>query len=175
MSDPVDDTTALANSTFDADTFKRVLGNFASGVVLVTAMLDDEPVGLTAQSFMSLSLDPPMVMFCPAKSSTSWSKIRQAKYFAANILSEGQEHLSAQFAQFAGSGVDKFAGVTWQAGPSGAPLVADVLAHIDCVIDAVHDGGDHDIVVGRVLHLDAESDKKPLVFFRSTFSNLAAQ
>ncbi len=172
MKELSDEATQLAKASVDGDTFKSVLGNFASGVVLVTAMLDGEPVGLTAQSFMSLSLDPPLVMFCPAKSSKSWPKIRRAKHFAANILSEGQQHLSSQFAR---SGGDKFAGVAWQPGPSGAPLVEGVLAHIDCTIDAVHDGGDHDIVVGRVLHLDAETDKKPLVFFRSAFSNLAAQ
>lgn len=170
MNEPSQDARRLASAPIDGDTFKAVLGNFASGVVLVTAMLEGEPVGLTAQSFMSLSLDPPLVMFCPAKTSKSWPKIRQAKHFAANILSEGQQHLSSQFAR---SGGDKFAGVSWQPGPSGAPLVEGVLAHIDCMIDAVHDGGDHDIVVGRVLHLDAEPDKKPLVFFRSAFSNLA--
>jgi len=170
VNEPSHEAQRLASSPIDGETFKAVLGNFASGVVLVTAMLDGEPVGLTAQSFMSLSLDPPLVMFCPAKTSKSWPKIRRAKHFAANILSEGQQHLSSQFAR---SGGDKFAGVSWQPGPSGAPLVDGVLAHIDCTIDAVHNGGDHDIVVGRVLHLDAEPDRKPLVFFRSAFSNLA--
>ena len=170
MNESSQDAGRLTHAPIDGDTFKAVLGNFASGVVLVTAMLDGEPVGLTAQSFMSLSMDPPLVMFCPAKTSKSWPKIRRAKHFAANILSEGQQHLSSQFAR---SGGDKFAGVSWQPGPSGAPLVDGVLAHIDCTIDAVHNGGDHDIVVGRVLHLDAEPDRKPLVFFRSAFSNLA--
>lgn len=162
----------LAESPIDPVEFRNVLGSFASGVCVVTAALDGEPVGMTAQSFMSLSLDPPLVMFCPARISTSWPKIRQANHFAANILAEGQEALGLQFAK---SGIDKFAGVDWEAGPSGAPLLDDVLAHIDCTIDAVHDGGDHEIVVGRVLHLATEEGKKPLVFFRSAFETLAAK
>lgn len=154
----------------DGGTFRRVLGNFASGVVVVTAAFDGAPVGMTAQSFMALSLDPALVMFCPAHISTSWPKIRQAGHFAANILADGQQHLASQFAK---SGIDKFADVDWRAGPSGAPLISGCLAHIDCTIEAVHDGGDHHIVVGRVLHLAAEPDKQPLVFFRSAFGHLS--
>lgn len=165
-----DEAEQLAHASIDPDLFRSVLGNFASGVTVVTAMDDGEPVGLTAQSFTSLSLDPPLVMFCPTVTSTSWPRIRHARHFAANILAEGQDALGIQFAR---SGSDKFAGVQWSAGPSGAPLLAGVLAHIDCQIEAVHPGGDHQIVIGRVLHLAAEADKKPLVYFRSAFESLA--
>lgn len=158
--------------TIDPKLFTRVLGSFASGVAIVTAFDDDDPVGLTAQSFMSLSIDPPLVMFCPQRTSTSWPRIERARHFAANILAEGQESLGTQFAR---SGTDKFAGVSWAAGPSGAPLLDGVLAHIDCRIEAVHEGGDHLIVVGRVLHLAADTRQKPLVFFRSSFESLAAR
>lgn len=158
------------SSPIDPDVFRSVLGSFVSGVTVVTAMDDGQPVGLTAQSFMSLSLDPPLVMFCPKISSTSWPRIERAQHFAANILAEGQDELGLRFAK---SGGDKFTGLDWTAGPSGAPLLDGVLAHIDCLIEAVHPGGDHQIVVGRVLHLAAEANKKPLVYFRSAFESLA--
>jgi 3-hydroxy-9,10-secoandrosta-1,3,5(10)-triene-9,17-dione monooxygenase reductase component len=165
-----DDARELAHAPIDPELFRSVLGNFASGVTIVTAMDDGEPVGLTAQSFTSLSLDPPLVMFCPKITSTSWPRIEHARHFAANILAEGQDALGIQFAR---SGGDKFADVEWTPGPTGAPLLGGVLAHIDCTIEAVHPGGDHQIVIGRVLHLAAESDKKPLVYFRSAFESLA--
>ncbi|WP_134323657.1 flavin reductase family protein [Cumulibacter soli] len=159
----------LASAPVDADLFRSVLGNFASGVTIVTAMDDGEPVGLTAQSFTSLSLDPPLVMFCPKLTSTSWPRIEHAGHFAANILAEGQESLGMSFAK---SGGDKFADVGWSAGLSGAPLLDGVLAYIDCQIEAVHPGGDHQIVIGRVLHLAADAGRKPLVYFRSAFESL---
>lgn len=165
-----DDANQLATTPIDPDLFRTVLGNFASGVAVVTAMDDGEPVGLTAQSFTSLSLDPPLVMFCPKSTSTSWPRIEHAAHFAANILAQDQDALGIQFAR---SGGDKFAGVEWTPGPSGAPLLSGVLAHIDCTIEAVHPGGDHQIVVGRVLHLAADAAKKPLVYFRSAFESLA--
>lgn len=161
---------ALIDATrlIDPMTFRHVLGHFASGIVVVTAMLGDAPVGMTAQSFTSLSLEPPLVMFCAAKVSSSWPKIRAAGHFAANILSSGQEDLGRQFAR---PGIDKFAGVDWVLGPSGAPLLTGVLAHIDCRIRDVYDGGDHEIVVGEVLHLAANAELEPLLFFRSDFGN----
>lgn len=165
-----DDAQELAQAAIDPELFRSVLGNFASGVAVVTAMDDGEPVGLTAQSFTSLSLDPPLVMFCPKVTSTSWPRIEHARHFAANILAEGSEALGIKFAR---SGGDKFADVSWTPGPSGAPLLTGVLAHIDCKIEAVHPGGDHQIVIGRVLHLAADTDKKPLVYFRSAFESLA--
>lgn len=169
MTEP-NDAARLATAPIDPDLFRSVLSSFASGVTVVTALDGDEPVGLTAQSFMSLSLDPPLVLFCPNRASTSWPRIQRAKHFAANILAEGQDELGVKFAR---SGGNKFEGVSWTPGPSGAPLLDDVLAHVDCSIEAVHEGGDHLIVVGRVLHLAAETDRKPLVYFRSAFESLA--
>ncbi|WP_106849939.1 flavin reductase family protein [Blastococcus sp. Marseille-P5729] len=166
MSEPSDNADRLDQAPIDPQLFRAVLGNYASGVVVVTASDDGVPVGLTAQSFMSLSMDPPLVLFCPQRTSTSWPRIEKARHFAANILAEGQDALGLRFAR---SGIDKFEGVGWTPGPSGAPLLEDVLAHVDCTIEAVHEGGDHLIVVGRVLHLAAEKDLKPLVYFRSAF------
>lgn len=165
-----DEARRLAQAPIDPELFRSVLSSFASGVAVVTAMDDGVPVGLTAQSFTSLSLDPPLVMFCPKITSTSWPRIENAQHFAANILAEGQDALGIGFAR---SGGDKFADVDWTPGPSGAPLLTGVLAHIDCRMEAVHPGGDHKIVVGRVLHLAADAAKKPLVYFRSAFESLA--
>lgn len=151
---------------FDAATFRTVLGHFCSGITIVTAVDQGEPVGLTCQSFASVSLDPPLVLFVPAKAANSWPRIRSAGHFCANVLAQEQEELGRRFSI---RGVDKFAGVGWRPGPSGAPLLNDCLAYVDCEIEAVHDGGDHDIAVGRVLDLAVTHDGGPLLFFRGGY------
>jgi 3-hydroxy-9,10-secoandrosta-1,3,5(10)-triene-9,17-dione monooxygenase reductase component len=149
--------------------FRRVLSHFATGVVVVTAF-DSEPLGMTCQSFSSLSLDPPLVMFCPAHTSTTWPRIRDVGIFAVNILAADQEALCRQFAV---SGGDKFAGVGWQPGRTRAPVLDGVLAHIECVLDAVHDGGDHAIVTGRPVAVGEDPGLDPLLFFRSHYGRFA--
>lgn len=151
---------------FDAATFRTVLGHFCSGITIVTALADGQPVGLTCQSFASVSLDPPMVLFVPAKASGSWPRIRAAGHFCANVLDGDQEELGRRFAI---KGADKFAGVGWKPGPSGGPVLDGCLAYVDCEIQAVHDGGDHDIVVGRVLDLAVRAEGTPLLFFRGGY------
>src|SRR5258708_40262319 len=100
--------------------FRTVLGHFATGVAVVTAMEGDEPVGLTIQSLTSLSIDPPLILICPALSSTSWPRIAPVGRLCVNLLAEGQESLARQFAR---SGADKYAGVTWQpSGDTGSPM-----------------------------------------------------
>jgi flavin reductase (DIM6/NTAB) family NADH-FMN oxidoreductase RutF len=145
--------------------FRTVLGHFASGVVVVTGTHEGQPAGFTCQSFFSLSLDPPLVAIAPAKSSTSWPKIAAGKTFCLNILSEEQEAICWAFA---GSGGDKFAGVGWSPASTGAPRLNDVLAWIDCTLEEVHDAGDHVLVVGRVVELDAVAGE-PLLFYRGGF------
>ncbi len=155
---------------FDAATFRTVLGHFCSGITIVTAVDGGAPVGLTCQSFASVSLDPPLVLFVPAKASNSWPHIRAARHFCANVLAEDQEALARRFAL---RGADKFAGVGWRAGPSGAPVLDGSLAYVDCEIEAVHDGGDHDIVVGRVVDLAVTREATPLLFFRGGYGRFA--
>ncbi|MET7420045.1 flavin reductase family protein [Dactylosporangium sp. NPDC005555] len=149
----------------DPAIFRRVLGHFCTGVVIVTAH-DDGPIGMTCQTFSSLSLDPPLVMFCPARSSTTWPRIRATGGFAVNILAEGQRALSRGFAV---SGADKFAGVAWAPGRTGAPVIDGSMAHLECEIVAVHPGGDHDIVIGRPLAAGENPGLSPLLFFRSRY------
>ncbi|NUP16506.1 MAG: flavin reductase family protein [Streptomyces sp.] len=151
--------------------FRRVLGNFATGVAVVTAAPSDEaasPAGFACQSFSSLSLDPPLVAFMVGRTSTTWPRIARAGAFCVNVLSAGQGELCRAFAV---SGADKFAGVDYDAAPvSGSPRLAGTLAWIDCTIHAVHTGGDHLIVVGRVDALGAsDGDEAPLLFHKGRF------
>ncbi|MGI5353121.1 flavin reductase family protein [Streptomyces sp. CA-250714] len=148
--------------------FRRVLGGFASGVTVVTAPAaegEPGPAGFACQSFASLSLEPPLISFMVGRTSTSWPRIARAGVFCVNVLTADQGELCRAFAV---SGADKFAGVSYSPAPvTGSPLLEGVAAWIDCEIHAVHTGGDHLIVVGRVRALDAvEGDPEPLVFHR---------
>ncbi|WP_097982466.1 flavin reductase family protein [Streptomyces sp. f150] len=151
--------------------FRRVLGHFASGVTVVTARDADGPTGFACQSFASLSLDPPLVSFMVARTSTTWPRIARAGVFCVNVLGAEQSALCRRFAV---SGSDKFAGVAYGEAPAtGSPLLDAVPAWIDCRIHAVHTGGDHLIVVGRVEALGAEEEGEPLLFHRGAFGRLS--
>ena len=145
---------------------RRVLGSFATGVTVVTGTAAGLPVGFACQSFASVSLEPPLVLFCPAHTSRSWPLIRESGSFCVNVLADDQEDLCARFAT---TGADKFADLAWHQTPWG-PSLDGVLSTVMCDIQDVHVAGDHDIVVGHVrelvLHRD---DAAPLVFYRGTF------
>lgn len=147
--------------------FRDVLGTFASGVTVVTAVSDGEPVGLTCQSFSSVSLDPPLVLFVPARTSRAWPRIEAAGRFCVNVLAHDQEDLSARMA---GRGTDKFAGLEWAPSAiTGSPLLPGALGYVDCVVETVHDGGDHVVVIGRVVDLAVGRPGKPLLFYRGRY------
>lgn len=161
----------------DRGEFRRVLGHFASGVTVVTAYAPgdpDGPAGFACQSFASLSLDPPLVTFMVARTSTTWPRIARAGAFCVNILGADQGALCRSFAV---SGADKFAGVAHSPAPgTGSPLLDSVPAWVDCRIQAVHTGGDHLIVVGRVEALGATADEDgagPLLFHRGAFGHFS--
>ncbi|MET8681535.1 flavin reductase family protein [Streptomyces sp. NPDC004647] len=164
---------AAVEDRISPEEFRRVLGHFCSGLTIVAGMSAGEPVGFTCQSFSSLSLEPPLVTFSVARTSTSWPRIRSAGAFCVNILAADQEPLCRAFAV---SGADKFAGVAWTPGPAtGSPVIPGTLAWIDCAIEAVHPGGDHQIVVGRVRALKtAATGIGPLLFYRAAFHRPAA-
>lgn len=154
--------------------FRDVLGRYASGVTVVTSMSDDEPVGMTCQSFSSVSLDPPLVTFIPAKTSRAWPLMQRAGHFCVNFLSDGQEALSNTMAS---RGVDKFAGLEWSLSKTGAPMFDGIVGHVDCTIHAVHEAGDHYIVVGRVQDMDFRVDADgsspdPLLYFQGAYRTL---
>ena len=150
----------------DSAKFRQVLGYFPTGVTVVTAAGDDGPVGLAVGSFCSASLDPPLVAFFPSKSSSSWPKIEAAGSFCVNILGEKQEDVCRRFAT---KDADKFGGLGWHPSASGAPILADVMAWIDCDVHSVLDAGDHVCVLGQVTELEVAEGGTPLVFFRGGY------
>ncbi|MEX2100781.1 MAG: flavin reductase family protein [Acidimicrobiia bacterium] len=155
--------------TPDDRRFRDVFGHFATGVTIVTAMNGDEPVGMAANSFTSLSLDPPLVLFCVAESSSTWPKMKDAGNFAVNILGEDHEGMSRLFAQ---KGADRFGQTAWHCGVSGAPVLDEAIAYIDCEFEAEYPGGDHNIIVCRVLDLDMREGARPLLFFKGSYSKM---
>ena len=163
-------------NTIDAGRFKSVMGHFATGVTIVTALDGDKPVGFTAQSFVSLSIDPPLVAVCPGLASSSWPRIAAADGLCINILGDDQEALCRGFAT---PSEDKFAGVGWRGAPAtGAPLIDGSLAWIDGRIEATYPAGDHEIVVINVLDLgdaSTDGDRKsgPLLFYRAGFGSFS--
>jgi 3-hydroxy-9,10-secoandrosta-1,3,5(10)-triene-9,17-dione monooxygenase reductase component len=162
---------------YAARRFRDVLGRFGSGVTVVTAVSNDEPVGLTCQSFSSVSLDPPLVLFVPAKTSRAWPLIQRSGRFCVNLLAADQADLSNTMAS---RGTDKFADVKWTpAAQTGSPMLEGAIAHIDCSIHAVHEAGDHFVVIGRVLDLvtddDGDDDLAPLLFYRGKYRTTDAR
>jgi flavin reductase (DIM6/NTAB) family NADH-FMN oxidoreductase RutF len=157
-------------TAFDSAKFRQVLGHFPTGVVVVTAIADDEPVGLAIGSFASVSLDPPLVGFFPGRSSRSWPRIRAGGAFCVNILGDGQEEISRVFAS---RDEDKFSAIGWKPGRTGSPIINDVTAYIDCEIESITQTGDHDFVLGRVVDLDVGHEGSPLIFYRGGYSRLS--
>jgi 3-hydroxy-9,10-secoandrosta-1,3,5(10)-triene-9,17-dione monooxygenase reductase component len=153
----------------DPRVMRNVLGHFASGVTVVTADTDDGPIGFTCQSFSSLSLDPPLIAFAPARTSRTWPRLREIGRFCVNVLAEGQGDLSQTFA---GSGADRFDGVPWTPSAHGSPVLEGVVAWIDGELWAEYDGGDHTIAVARVLDLGSHPDRRPLLFHRGSYGLL---
>ncbi len=146
------------------------MGHFCTGVVVVTALLGDGPVGMTCQSFVSVSLDPPLIAFSPARSSTTWPSIREAGSFCVNILASDQASLCERFAK---SGGNKFDGVEWEESWTGSPMIQDCLAHINCTVTSIFEVGDHDIVIGQVKDLKLGRPGQPLLFYRGKFEELS--
>jgi 3-hydroxy-9,10-secoandrosta-1,3,5(10)-triene-9,17-dione monooxygenase reductase component len=160
---PADDPEAVAA----ARRFRDVLGRFASGVTVVTAISNGAPVGMTCQSFSSVSLDPPLVLFIPAKTSRAWPLIQRAGRFCVNFLSHAQAELSNAMAS---RGTDKFEDVSWhRSEATGSPLFDDTLGYVDCTIHAVHEAGDHYVVIGKVLDLQATDAEGPLLFYEGQY------
>jgi flavin reductase (DIM6/NTAB) family NADH-FMN oxidoreductase RutF len=139
--------------TVAAPSYRETLGQFASGLTVISGDDHGEPVGFTCQAFASVSLDPPLVTFCVGVGSTSYPSIRRQGRFAASVLAHDQQWISDRFAR---SGHDKWQGVARHQTPGGLPVVCNALAWLECTVVAEHPAGDHWIVVGRVEHLDAE-------------------
>ncbi|HUY43602.1 MAG TPA: flavin reductase family protein [Acidimicrobiales bacterium] len=156
-------------SALDVAHFKEVLGRYATGVVVITALSPEGPVGFTSQTFGSLSLEPMLISFAATTRSTSWPKIRDIGVIGVNILRDDQESIARAFAT---SGIDKFANVTWSSGQNGAPLIEGALATLEGRVEVVATYGDHDVVVVAVDQARAQNGE-PLLYYRGGFNVLA--
>ena len=154
----------------DQDEFRRALGHFASGITVVTARVRGEHLaGITVTAFSSLSLEPPLVLICIDKRAYLHQFLTQGTAFVVNILHEDQETLSRRFAS---RDPHQFRGIGYTLGASGAPILDDVLAALECHVVDQHDGGDHTIFIGEVQSTRVR-EGKPLVYFRGGYHQLA--
>src|SRR6202161_4685136 len=173
--------TALATSTDPAQRevaaadFRHAMGHFATGVTVVTSVgPDGEPVGTTANAVTSLSLEPPLLLVCFDRKSTTLDAIRGHGACAVNVLGYRQRHLSANFARRGLSAA--WDEVRHHRGPTGSPRLADVIAVIECTVEHSVPGGDHEIVIGRVRHAETNGEgAAPLLFWRGKYASLEGQ
>ncbi|WP_029584115.1 flavin reductase family protein [Bradyrhizobium sp. URHD0069] len=157
----------------DAEEFRRVAGCFATGVTIVTTTgSDGEPIGLTANSFSSVSLDPPLILFSIARKLNSQPAFQKAEHFSINVLHEGQLSLAKQFAVALG---EKWKNVHFEDGSFGCRLISEAAASLECEKYASYDGGDHVIYVGRVLKIKADWQRTPLIFWQGKFGKVALE
>lgn len=156
----------------DPRDLRNVFGAFATGVTIITTKdATGKPFGLTANSYTSLSLDPPLVLVCVDKKVDCYACFEQSKVFVVNILSEGQDPLSTRFAT---KGIEKFEGVAVTLGSLGVPLLDGALGYLECKVTNGYEGGDHTIYVGEVQTASA-SEKRPLLFFKGKYNRLPEQ
>ena len=154
----------------DARTLRDAMGCFATGITIITSRdAAGKPIGLTANSFTSLSLDPPLLLVCVANSAGSAPVLREADHFAVNLLQVSQQATSNRFA---GKGEDRFAATAWTPGETGMPLIDGALGAFECKRHAVHEGGDHFILVGEVVRAQFEPRRDPLLYFRGKYRRL---
>ena len=141
------------------------MGHFPTGVTAVTAVNNGKPIGMAIGSFTSVSLEPPLVAFLPGKESGAWKEIREAGSFCVNVMGQDQMEVCGVMASRA---EDKFADVEWSPAGSGSPIISGSIAYIDCDIEMIHDGGDHDIVIGRVLKIEVMDCNSHLIIIKKT-------
>ncbi|MDG1825582.1 MAG: flavin reductase family protein [Henriciella sp.] len=157
--------------TFDIRAFRDTLGLFVTGVTVITTVTEQgDPVGITANSFNSVSLDPPLVLWSVGQNSRSLSAFEQAEHFAVHILREDQAELSQRFAK---SGADKFENLALEAGASNIPLLKDCAARLECTRYSHHEAGDHIIFVAKVERLASDPDAMPLVYHGGRYAELS--
>lgn len=156
-----------ASAAFAATDLKKVYGHFATGISIITGRQpDDEPFGLTVSSFQALSLDPPLVLYSVQKGAASLDFLAARRNFGVSVLAHGQGWIARQFAE---RRPDRFANVAWTLGRHGSPLIDCAIAAFECELWDTYEGGDHVIVIGRVLDLAATLEESPLVYFRGGF------
>ena len=155
--------------TVDQHSFRAVLGRFATGVTVVTALAPRKRnVGITVTAFTSVSLEPPLVAICIDHSASVYNAMSKASQFVVNILSEGQETIARRFAE---TGPNRFEGIGFERAQNGAAILADVLGYVECDVIARHEAGDHDVIIGRV-EVAMAAEGKPLLYYRGGYAQL---
>jgi flavin reductase len=153
--------------------FRGVMGRFATGVTVMTATVDGVPHGMTANAVSSVSLDPRLVLVCVERSTVMAERVQRAGAFALSLLTAEQSGISDRFADGdRPDGDEQFAGVGVTAATTGSPILVDAMAWLDCRVWEIYEGGDHVIVVGRVVDLAEVSDDAPLLFYRGGYRSL---
>lgn len=161
----------MAGTTIDSGQFRQVLGSYPTGVSVITAIdPSGEPVAMVVGTFTSVSLDPPLVGFLPALSSTSWPRIEAAGRFCVNVLASDQQQLCRQMAM---SGSDKFADIAYRTSQHQLPILPDTIACIECTIHSITEAGDHVFVLGNVLAMEVFRDGDPMLFHRGRYGGFA--
>jgi len=156
----------------DRRALRAALGNFATGIAIVTSIDDDgTPVGLTINSFSSVSMNPPLVLFCLAREAFSLPTFLESSYFAINILEHSQAKLSRLFAT---SMADKWAGLRWKAGAGGVPLLPGCVAWLQCRTHQILDGGDHLIILGKVSAVQHDPEREALLYKRGRYGRFVS-
>lgn len=167
---PADGPQREYRSGSDQRTLRDALGSFATGVTVVTCVdAAGEPFGLTVNSFTSVSLEPPLLLVCIARNARCSPALVEAGHFAVNVLQTGQQPASIRFST---RDQDRFGTTPWSIGETGAPLLMESLAVFECERSAVHEGGDHDILVGRVVRASFDPNLDPLLYFRGRYRRL---
>jgi flavin reductase (DIM6/NTAB) family NADH-FMN oxidoreductase RutF len=156
--------------TFDTKAFRHALGSFPTGVAVVTAMTGAEPVGITVNSFTSVSLDPPLVLWCLKKDSHRYKVFADTDAFTINVLGTEHESVSSRLARQGEHSLKDIALLETELGP---PALADAHAMFECARESVHEAGDHLILVGRVLRFARRDDGAPLVYYRGRYGALS--
>ncbi|HXE73567.1 MAG TPA: flavin reductase family protein [Candidatus Nitrosotenuis sp.] len=158
----------------DPHAFKAALRQFASGVTVVTVRSGERIHGMTVSSFCSVALQPPLVLWCARLGARTLTLVQESRVYAVNVLSEEQQWISEQFAAEGTESGDRFAGVRWHDGPAtGCPLLEGCLATLECTLEADFPGGDHRVLLGRVVGLSASDEGAPLLYFRSGYRRIA--
>ncbi|MEQ9226878.1 MAG: flavin reductase family protein [Parvibaculum sp.] len=162
--------TVKEGDAHDVRKFRNALGWFTTGVAVVTTRLEGgDPIGITVNSFSSVSLDPPMVLWCLDKQSDTLPVFEKATHFTVNVLREEHQEVSSRLAK---KGDHSLADIEVKEGESRCPALVEALAHFECKIEARHDAGDHVIMVGRVLKFDYVEEGRPLLYHRGGYKNL---
>ena len=156
--------------TIDSNHYRQVLGHYPTGVCAITTVHEGEPVGMIVGSFTSASLDPPLVAFFPDKKSATWPKVEMSGRFCVNVLTDNQHDVCRSLSSKL---PNKFEALAYGLSDGGLPVFSEAAAWIDCTLHAVHEAGDHYVVLGLVQAMDVASPLQPMLFFRGGYHGLA--